>query len=95
MLQAERTFAEWFQEADRCYREAHQGCPWCGNRNEVYKSERRNLIEFHCGCCDFYVSADLANERHYMTPGDDRRSAAAPQTMYAIEWDDSATSQKV
>jgi len=93
MLQAERSFAEWFEEADRCYREAHQGCPWCGNRNEVYRSERRTLIEFHCGGCDFYVSNDRASGRHYMTPGNDRRTAAAPRTMLEIAWDDEPTGQ--
>jgi hypothetical protein len=80
-----RTAREWFEEAARCYIESHQGCAWCQGINQVYRSERDGLLEYHCGSCEFYTSYHRPRNSHYMSPGNDRRRHAAPQTMLAIE----------
>jgi hypothetical protein len=88
MLQAERTAAQWFEEATHFYQDGHQGCAWCGGHNLVYRSERQGLVEYHCGGCDFFVAEEVATGRHFVTPGRKRRGHAAPATMLDIDWED-------
>jgi hypothetical protein len=85
MTMPKRSARDWFEEAARYYIEAHQGCAWCQATNQVYRSERDDLMEFRCGACEFYVSYHRRLDRHYMAPGDRRRVEAAPRTMLAIE----------
>ncbi len=75
-----QTPCEWFQEAARCYVEKHQGCPWCGGANRVYRSERKLGMEYHCGGCDFFVSHDRESGQYFMGPG---RSSTGSLTMVA------------
>jgi hypothetical protein len=69
MLEQPETPCEWFHEAARCYVEMHQGCPWCGGANRVYRSARRNVIEYHCGACDFFACQEQSSGRYFMGPG--------------------------
>jgi hypothetical protein len=69
MSHAAETPFEWFEEAARCYVEKHQGCPWCEGANRVYRSERGQLLEYHCGGCDFFVCHDFESGRYFMGPG--------------------------
>ena len=46
MFQPDQTPEEWFADAATCYAERHQGCPWCGGPNRVYKSARGNVLEY-------------------------------------------------
>jgi hypothetical protein len=85
MSQPERAPSEWFQEAERWFAEAHQGCAWCQGHNRVYRSRRGGVCEYHCGTCDFYASYDETTRRHFMAPGHRRRGDSAPRTMYAID----------
>ena len=71
MSQRALTPCEWFQEADRSYVEKHQGCPWCGGPNRVYRSQRNQIMEYHCGGCDFYACHDLESGQYFMGPGHD------------------------
>jgi hypothetical protein len=80
MARLAQTPCEWFHEADRSYVEKHQGCPWCGGANRVYRSERNQLLEYHCGSCDFFACHDRETGQYFMGPGQD---SAAPLTMQA------------
>lgn len=66
----ERTGAEWFVEAARCYVEGHQGCPWCGGSHRVYKTERDGRLEYYCSGCDFYASHDSRADAYVAVPGE-------------------------
>jgi hypothetical protein len=70
---------EWFHEADRSYVEKHQGCPWCGGANRVYRSERNQLLEYHCGGCDFFACHDRESGQYFMGPGNDSMGALTMQ----------------
>jgi hypothetical protein len=70
---------DWFVEATNWYVEKHQGCPWCGGANCVYRSQRGSVIEYHCGDCDFLTCQDQESGRCYMRPG----RSPAPHTMHA------------
>src|SRR6266849_608241 len=82
MSQPEYVPSEWFQEATDWYVERHQGCPWCGGANCVYKSQRGAVIEYHCGDCDFLACQDQDSGRCFMGPG---REVPAPNTMHAAQ----------
>jgi len=81
MSRQNETPFQWFQEAARWYVEKHQGCPWCGGANRVYRSIRRRLVQYHCGACDFLVCHEQDSDRYFMGPGHDTR---APATMHAL-----------
>jgi transposase-like protein len=83
MTHPERSHLEWFEESARYYVQAHQGCPWCGECNCVYKSERGGRQEYQCGNCNFYACHDQGTGRYHMTPGRPRGSSA-PKTMHEI-----------
>jgi hypothetical protein len=85
MSQPARSAREWFAEAARCYTEKHQACPWCHASNCVYRSERDDLVEFHCGECEFYAFYEPKQGHHYMGPGEKHQPRAAPPTMLGIE----------
>jgi hypothetical protein len=70
----------WFRDAERWYIEKHQGCPWCGGANCVYKSERGQRIEYSCGGCDFFTCYDGENGTYYMGAG---QTARGRLTMHA------------
>jgi hypothetical protein len=72
---------EWFRAAVYWYVEKHQGCPWCGCANCVYKREHDRVTEYHCGSCDFFVCKDRTDSHYHMGPGQERRAAV---TMPAI-----------
>jgi hypothetical protein len=71
MTHLAQTPCEWFHEADRSYVEKHQGCPWCGGANRVYRSDRNQLLEYHCGGCDFFACHDRESGQYFMGPGHD------------------------
>jgi len=75
-----RTPNDWFHEVDRSYVEKHQGCPWCGGANRVYRSERNQLLEYHCGGCDFFACHDRETGQYFMGPG---HESLGPLTMMA------------
>ena len=75
MFAEPQTPGEWFQEAARSYIEKHQGCPWCRGAYRVYRSERSQLLEYHCGGCDFFACHDQQTGKYFMGPG--RRSLGA------------------
>jgi hypothetical protein len=81
MLEQLDTPCDWFHEATRCYIEKHQGCPWCGGANRVYRSARRHIIEYHCGACDFFACHELSSGRFFMAPG---RDSTAANTVIAV-----------
>lgn len=83
MLRTERTAAEWFEEARRCYLERHQGCPWCGGSHRVHEVKRHARIEFYCSACDFQASYDTASGRFTSVPGE-VHSRDKPDAMYEI-----------
>ena len=72
----------WFREAVEWYADKHQGCPWCQGANRVYKSERNNVTEYHCGNCEFLACYDKKANRYFMGPGKDHQ---APRTMHAFK----------
>lgn len=80
MLGADSKAQDWFVEAASWYVDRHQGCPWCGGVNQLYKSQRGNVAEYHCGCCDFFTCHDTDADRYYMAPGEKRQS---PVTQFA------------
>jgi hypothetical protein len=75
MTHSPQTPCEWFHEADRSYVEKHQGCPWCGGANRVYRSERNRLLEYHCGGCDFFACHDRETGQYFMGPGQDNQGS--------------------
>jgi hypothetical protein len=82
MVRTERTPREWFEEAERCYLELHQGCAWCGGSHRVYRRQRDAATEYHCNVCDFHVSHDEESHEYQVIPGEDR--VDPPPTMYEI-----------
>ena len=75
MFHPAQSAREWFQEADRSYVEKHQGCPWCGGANRVYRSLRDQIMEYHCGGCDFFACHDRQSGQYFMGPGRNRLSS--------------------
>lgn len=80
MIGADPKAHDWFREASIWYVDKHQGCPWCGGVNQLYKSHRGTVAEYHCGSCDFFTCHDADVDRYFMAPGE-RRPAAV--TMLA------------
>jgi hypothetical protein len=67
---AERSPADWFEDAVRSYVEGHQACSWCSCKHCVFRSEWEGRIEYLCSACDFSVCFDRRSARHYMTRGE-------------------------
>jgi hypothetical protein len=74
---AERTPAEWYQEAVRCYVEGHQACPNCGARHCVFQSHWGPRVEYYCSACDFSTCHDAQTGRYFAAIGDGRQLAEA------------------
>ena len=83
MKTAERSAAEWFHEAARCYIEQHQGCAWCGSAHEVYRRREGDRLTYSCHRCDFRAGHDETTGRYFVIPGEPRRSGR-PDTMLAF-----------
>jgi hypothetical protein len=83
MITSERTAFEWFQEAERCYVEGHQGCAWCGGPHRVFKHKRGNRIEYFCNGCDFRTSHDVETGQYVSIPGENPPGSSTP-TMHKI-----------
>jgi hypothetical protein len=81
-LNKERTPAEWFEEAVRCYAEGHQACASCGRPHCVFRSEWGPRVEYHCSGCDFSVCHDGQTGRHIAVPGQD---GPLPETLLGVE----------
>ena len=73
---AERSPAEWYAEAARWYIEGHQGCPYCGGRHCVLRSDRGRRIEYICSVCEFSACRDRESGQHYAAEGE--KKVAAP-----------------
>jgi glutathionyl-hydroquinone reductase len=69
-MTADRPPAAWFAEAARWYIDAHQGCPWCHDRQCVFRLERGSRIEYYCSTCDFSACFDGDSGRHYFAAGE-------------------------
>jgi hypothetical protein len=82
MIHTERTPAEWFEEAERCYVEGHQACAWCGGPHQVHRVETAVGVEFHCNQCDFHAGFDRDLERYAIIPGESNVRRGAPPTMH-------------
>jgi hypothetical protein len=70
MNRTARSPAQWFAEAVRCYLEAHQGCPCCGNQHCVFRSEWGARVEYYCSACDFSTCEDHQTGRCYAVLGE-------------------------
>jgi hypothetical protein len=65
----EQNAASWFEKAARSYVESHQGCPWCGGRHCVFRSQKPEREQYSCYQCDFFACR-VHHEDHYLvTPG--------------------------
>jgi hypothetical protein len=71
--QAERTPAEWFQQAARWYVEGHQGCIWCGGQYCVFQSEWGARVEYYCSHCEFSACHDHKTGNFFASPGNEHR----------------------
>ena len=81
MNQSAMTPEKWFEVASHWYVERHQGCPWCGQANQVYKSQREKNEEYRCGSCDFLACCDHVTGKFFMGDGknmDVRNTMLAP-----------------
>jgi len=65
----ERSPAELYTEAARCYVEGHQACTWCGNSHCVFQTHHGSRLEYSCNHCDFFVCQDLQTGQYHATPG--------------------------
>jgi hypothetical protein len=81
MSYLERTPAEWFAAAARCYEEGHQACAWCGISHQVFRTARDGQVDYHCSHCDFHVVHDADLDRYALVPGDTRTRKPARLTM--------------
>lgn len=82
MSYAERTSAEWFAEAARCYVEGHQACAWCGGPHQVHKVETATSLGYRCNYCDFHAGHDADLDRYVFVPGETVPRKRAPLTMH-------------
>jgi hypothetical protein len=78
-----RSSAEWFQEAQRCYLEQHQGCAWCGGSHRVFQTHADQHLTYSCSTCDFRVGFDKENDRYFLIPGENP-SEINPATVLEI-----------
>jgi hypothetical protein len=85
MTHLERTAAEWFEEACRCYLEGHQACAWCRRSHQVYRDETPRGVEFHCYHCDFHVSHDADLDRYALVPGEAAARGGSRATMHDLQ----------
>jgi len=83
MIWKNRTSAEWFAEAARCYIENHQGCAWCGGSYRVFHTSRDSQNEYYCHGCDFRAAHDAADDDYLCYPGENC-TAAKSKTMTAL-----------
>lgn len=83
MVGSERTSAEWYAEAERCYTENHQGCAWCGGSYRVYRKERGGLLEYYCHNCDFRAGCNAETGQFLVVLGTLQRTKQ-PETMFEI-----------
>ncbi len=76
----DRTPREWFEAAERCRLQEHQGCPCCGGRHCVFRSEWGGRVEYYCTACDFSASHDPHTGRYFAAAdGRERPSAVLDQ----------------
>ncbi len=68
---------EWYEAAERCRLQEHQGCPCCGGRHCVFRSEWAGRVEFYCTTCDFSASHDPRTGRYFSTTADGRERPSA------------------
>jgi hypothetical protein len=66
----ERSAGDWFEAAERCYVQHHQGCARCGRQHCVLRSKWGPRTEYHCADCDFSVSRDAESGACMMAAGD-------------------------
>ena len=75
---------EWYDEAERCHLEEHQGCPCCRGRHCVFRSEWGDRIEFYCTACDFSASHDSRTGRYFTTAETGREQPSTVLDRLAI-----------
>jgi hypothetical protein len=83
MNRFDRTPADWFAEAARCYVERHQGCAWCGGSYRVFHTKRSAQSEYYCHGCDFRAGFDASTECYFSYPGEEA-AATKPRTMHEV-----------
>jgi hypothetical protein len=69
-MKTDRSPRDWYEEAVRCYRERHQGCPWCGGSYRVYHIHRPLQTVYYCHGCEFRVEFDRQSGEYQMVPGE-------------------------
>jgi hypothetical protein len=84
MLNAEPSPAHWFADAERCYRDEHQGCPCCCGRHCVFRSEWGGRVEYYCTACDFSACWDRPTGRCYAVAVADRGRPVAILDILAV-----------
>ena len=80
----DKTAHQWFQDAARCYVEAHQGCAWCGGSHRVFHSEQGAEIQYYCMHCDFRTGYDRISDSYFSIPGENVEATATSKTMYQL-----------
>jgi hypothetical protein len=76
-LKAEQSPRQWFEDAERWYRDEHQGCPCCRARHCVFRSEWGGRVEYYCTSCDFSACHDRPTGRWFAVAGADRGQPVA------------------
>ena len=61
---------DWFIEAERCYLENHQGCPWCGGSHRVFQCNEGENTVYFCQACDFKAVRNSVNDSYQHIPGE-------------------------
>jgi hypothetical protein len=80
----DRSAAEWFAEAQRCYVEEHQGCPWCGGPHRVARIESPEKTALACQRCDFQVVLDHRSQQCRFIPGEELSDMTETMLGYPI-----------
>jgi hypothetical protein len=81
---ANRTKRDWFQEAERCYVEKHQGCAWCGDSHQVFKFRQGKQVIYYCNACDFRISYDSETNAYASIPGE-TTAKTQKKTMFEFQ----------
>jgi hypothetical protein len=85
---------DWFQRAQRCYLEDHQGCAHCGQAHCVIYARWGDRTEYYCSACDFSTCFDGQTGRYFADVGDGKQLAetllrdidASDDTAVGITW---------
>jgi hypothetical protein len=77
---------QWYEAAAHWHLQEHQGCPCCGGRHCVFRSEWGLRVEYYCTACDFSASHDAATGRFFTTAAAGRERPAAVLDPVALRF---------